>query len=253
MTLAERWRRLGLFERCLLGSLLAHMLPFLLGNRLHLPSFDLAPVEIDLTSPLPGDGRAPKLGAPKRLIENAPAVAPKPAEEAIPKDVVVPPTPPKEWTVPKDAGVQRQAPVVPPPPTEKITPGGAPEGTGTSPIPGGRGQGADYGAPNGTGTGGSPTDVSPPRLLNGDELRRNLRKFYPEAERSAGREGSVLVYVRVGEDGSVAGVDVKVSAGAAFDEAAIKVAKLMKFAPATRHGTAVPVKITAPIVFRLED
>ena len=81
MTLAERWERLGLYERCLLGSLVLHLLPLLLGNRIRMP-FELDPVEIDLTSPLPGDGRAAKLGAPKRLIENAPAVAPKPAEGA---------------------------------------------------------------------------------------------------------------------------------------------------------------------------
>lgn len=252
MTLAERWQRLGLYEKCLLGSVLVHILPFLLGQRLNLPGFDLPAVEIDLTSPLPGDGRAAKLGAPKRLIENAPVVAPKPADAPIPEDVVVPKQPVKEFTVPDAGKVQPVAPT-PAPPVEEITPGGAAGGTGTSPIPGGRGPGADYGDPNGRGTGGSPPDVVRPRLLNGSELAKILRKFYPENERARNREGSVLMYLHIGADGAVSQADVKVSAGVDFDRAAEKVAKLMKFSPATQNGTAVPVRITAPIVFKLED
>lgn len=250
MTLAERWDRLGLYEKCLLGSFVLHFLPLLLGSRLRLP-LDFEPIEIDLTSPLPGDGRAPKLGAPKRLVPNAPISAPRPADEPIPQDVVVPPKPPKEWALPKTGETPK--PVAPPPPVENITPGGAEGGTGTSAIPGGKGAGSDYGDPNGRGTGGSPSDVSPPRLLNGDDLRRNLRKFYPEEERARGREGAVLVAVHIAADGGVSTVDVLTSSGEAFDSAARRVAALMKFAPATRGGAAVPVKITAPIVFKLED
>lgn len=251
MTLTERWERLDYYDRCLAVSLAVHLLPFLLAGRLNLPSFDTPPIEIDLTSPLPGDGRAPKLGAPKRLIPNAPVTAPRPADEPIPENVVVPKQPVKEWTLPAPGDKPKE--VLPPPPAENITPGGAEGGTGTSPIPGGRGLGADYGDPNGRGTGGSPPDVSPPRLLNGDELRKNLRRFYPENERARGREGAVLMYVRIAVDGTVAGAEVKSSAGAEFDAAAQKVAQLMRFAPATRNGSAVPVKITAPIVFKLED
>lgn len=252
MTLAERWNRLDLYERALAVSAVMHLLPLLLGSRLALVSLDLPSIEIDLTSPLPGDGRAPKLGAPKRLIPNAPVTTPLPAEQPIPKDVVVPPQPQKEWVAPVP-GESPKAPVAPPPPVENVTPGGAEGGTGTSPIPGGSGQGSDYGDPNGRGTGGSPQDVLPPRLLNREELARNLRKFYPEEERARGREGAVLAFVHIAADGTVGEVDVKVSAGDAFDAAAVKVAKLMRFAPATRHGSAVPVKIRVPIEFKLRD
>lgn len=237
------------FERCVVASLGVHLALFLLGAHLPLGSSEGPPaVEIDLTSPLPGNGGAAKLGAPKRLVPNAPAVAPKPAEEPIPANPVVTPQPPKDWTLPGP-----NTKTVTPPPATPVTPGGAISGTGTSPLPDGRGQGANYGDPNGRGDGGSPVDVVPPKLLNGDELRRNLRKFYPEAERQAGREGSVLMFVHIGADGGVSQADVKVSAGAAFDAAAQQVAKLMRFAPATRSGAPVAVKVTVPIVFQLKD
>jgi protein TonB len=237
------------FERCVVASLGIHLAFFLLGG--HLPNWSSeAPpaVEIDLTSPLPGNGGAAKLGAPKRLVPNAPAVAPKPAEEPLPANPVVTPQPPKDWTLP---GPNTKT-ITPPPPTP-VTPGGAISGTGTSPLEGGRGPGANYGDPNGRSDGGSPVDVAPPKLLNGDELRRNLRRFYPEAERQAGREGSVLMFVHIGADGSVSQADVKVSAGASFDAAAEQVAKLMRFSPATRAGAPVAVKVTVPIVFQLKD
>jgi TonB family protein len=225
-----------------------HGLLFLFAGGFHIPSFPTSTVEIDLTSPLPGDGRAPKLGAPKRLVPNAPIVEPKPAEEPIPEKIPAVIQPPKDWVLPgPDTKKVIAAPVNP------ITPGGAAGGTGTSPIPGGSGVGADYGVPNGRGTGGSPGDVVPPKLLNGDELRRNMRRFYPENERTAGHEGAVLVAVHIGADGAVSAIDILTSAGAAFDEAAQKIANLMRFEPAKRQGQAVAVKIKAPIIFRLKD
>ncbi len=237
------------FERCIAASLGIHLVLFMLGG--HFPvGLGEAPsaVEIDLTSPLPGNGAAPKLGAPKRLVPNAPPVAPKPAEEPIPAKPVVTPQPPKDWTLP-GKNTKAVAPPAPPP----VTPGGAVNGTGTAAIPGGRGEGFNYGSPNGSLAGGSPIDVTKPVLLNADELRKNLRKFYPEAERQAGHEGSVMLYVHIDASGAVSAADVKLSSGQAFDAAAQQVAKLMKFKPATRGGQAVAVVIAAPIVFRLQD
>lgn len=240
------------FEYCLAASLAAHLAFFVLGGRFHLPSFEgPPPVEIDLTSPLPGNGMAPKLGAPKRLVPNAPPVAPKPVEAPIPENIPkLPPQPPKDWTLP---GPNTKKVLPAPPPTPTITPGGAAGGTGTAAIPGGHGAGFNYGDPNGSLNGGSPNDVLPPRLLNRDDLGRIMRQFYPEDERRAGHEGSVYLYVHIGADGAVSAADVKISAGASFDAAARKVAKLMRFAPATRQGSPVAVVIAAPIVFKLKD
>jgi TonB family protein len=92
-----------------------------------------------------------------------------------------------------------------------------------------------------------------PRLLNRDELVKNIRRFYPEAERRAGREGTVTVHVHLNRDGRVAGADIARSAGDLFDEAAQKVVASARFSPARRGDRAVSVKFVQSIDFRLED
>lgn len=231
------------FRRCLEISLGLHILFFLLASGLPRPGF-LVPVEVDLTYPFIGTGPA-KLGAPKLEVPGAKGPI-LPAEN--PNTAPVKPQPPKDWVLPGPKTETIEKPAPPPP-----TPGGAQGGTGTSPLPGGSGEGADYGAPNGTGDGGAPL-LSMPRLLNRDEVLRNLRRFYPEIERRRGHEGTVLVKIHIGVDGSVGGVDVLVSAGAAFDAAAKEVAKLMRFAPAIgRNGSPIAVKISQSMVFQLRD
>ena len=91
-----------------------------------------------------------------------------------------------------------------------------------------------------------------PRLLNRDELLANLRRFYPESERRAGREGSVLATLHIGVDGRVDPVEIAQSAGTAFDAAAKEVAKRMKFSPAIGRNGPVPVKLNQAIIFRLD-
>jgi len=81
----------------------------------------------------------------------------------------------------------------------------------------------------------------------------NLRRFYPESERRIGREGTVLLTLRIGPDGTVGPVEVAQSAGAAFDNAAKAVAFLMRFAPAEGQAGPVPVKISQAMVFRLTE
>lgn len=231
------------YKRCLAASAGLHALLLIAGRGL--PPMRVPPptMEIDLTSPFPGDGPA-KLGRPKPKVPDAPAAPPKPAQP----DEVLPPVPQRtpEWALPgpETRKVQPQAPLP--------TPGGAEGGTGTSPLDGGVGDGADYGSKHGLGTGGSPP-IERPKLLNLDEVLRNLRRFYPESERRAGREGAVRVNIHIGSDGSITGVDVAASGGAAFDEAAEKVARLMRFAPARSQAGPVAVVIGQDMVFRLTD
>lgn len=92
-----------------------------------------------------------------------------------------------------------------------------------------------------------------PRLLNREELLKNIRRFYPEEERRAGREGSVTVHVHLNRDGRVAGAEVAKSAGPLFDAAAQKVVASALFSPARRGDRAVAVKFVQTIDFRLED
>jgi TonB family protein len=239
---------------------LALLLPRILG---WLASGPPPPIEIEITSPFLGDGPA-KLGAPKAFVpgkiapvnataEKAPE-APKP-----PTAATKPPEPPKDWVLPNP-----NTKIVPPPPAPAATgaangsgslttPGGAAGGEGTAAKVGGSGEGSDEGVVGGHGHGGTPL-LAFPKLLNRDEVLANLRRFYPEAERRAGREADVLVMIHIGADGSVGGVDLSRSSGPTFDEAAQKVGRLMRFSPAIGlNGKPVPVRMPQSVQFRLTN
>ncbi len=234
------------WRQCLLISAAFHGLLLVWGLHLRRALPSNFPVEVDLTSPLIGTGPK-KLGAPKRKVSNAPPVLPKPAPKTPPPPT--PPKTPKTWTLPS----KETQKTIPLPPQKQPTPGGTKTGTGTSPLTGGSGKGANYGSPKGTGNGGSPAGIIPPKLLNLNEVLKNLRKYYPEAERRAGKEASVLVAIHIGIDGSVTGVDILTPAAKDFNNAAQKVASLMKFSPARNAQGPVPVKIAQQIIFRLEN
>ena len=92
------------------------------------------------------------------------------------------------------------------------------------------------------------------KALNRDELLANLRRFYPEVERRAGREGAVRVKLHIGADGKVDPVEISFSGGTAFDIAAREVGRRMRFSPAIGlDGSPVPVGMPQDILFRLED
>lgn len=233
----------GLFKRCLAASLALHaglwFLAYWKG-----PRRSAAPYEIDLTATsfLGGTGPA-KLAAPKKLIPGAKGPA-LPAEEPLP---VRDERKQKEWVAPNAQTQKLEKPQ-----EETATPGGAVDGTGTAAKTGGEGSGSNYGVPGGTGDGGADL-VALPRLLNGEEVRANLRRFYPESERRAGREGRVLVHLHIDAEGRVSPVDVVDSAGPAFDAAAQAVARLMRFSPALGRSGPVAVKLPQSIIFRLQD
>lgn len=92
-----------------------------------------------------------------------------------------------------------------------------------------------------------------PQLLNLTDLKTILRKLYPESERTEGREGTVVLDLHVDEDGNVTSAEVVKSAGAAFDEAAVRAAKLLRFSPAFLGSRRVPVKLRQAIQFKIED
>ena len=211
------------------------------------PHFDSTPpLEIEIISPFLGDGPA-KLGAPQPFVPGAPAKV-NVTPEAPPTPARKAPEPPKDWTLPGPSTKALETPAPPAP-----TPGGAVGGTGTAAKVGGSGEGSDEGVPGGTGHGGTPLSALP-RLLNRDEVISHLRRFYPEAERRAGREADVIVAIHIGQDGIVGSVDVVNSGGRSFDEAALKVGRLMRFSPAMDlRGKPVAVRLPQPIQFRLTD
>lgn len=233
-----------LFQRCLAASLALHGGLWLLSRW---KGFRSAPeIEIDLTATsfLGGTGPA-KLGAPKLLVPKAKGPA-LPSETKTPLPAQAERKPP-DWVAPGPETKKLEKP-----PEEAATPGGAVGGTGTAAKTGGSGQGSDYGVPGGRGDGGADL-VALPRLLNGDEVRASLRRFYPESERRAGREGKVLVHLHIDSQGRVDPIDVVDSAGPAFDGAARAVARLMRFSPAMGRLGPVAVKLPQSIVFRLQD
>lgn len=91
-----------------------------------------------------------------------------------------------------------------------------------------------------------------PRLLNLDELQANIRKYYPAAERRAGKESHVTLTLDIGVDGAVSNIRVATSGGADFDAAAQKAARAMRFAPATKAGAPVAVEINEGIDFQTD-
>jgi len=238
---------------------LALLLPGLLHLMTEAPP---PPMEIEITSPFLGDGPA-KLGAPKAFVPGKIAPVNATADKALvpvvaPPPATKPPEPPKDWVLPGPSTKVLETPKAAATGAEngtgtQTTPGGAPGGEGTAAKTGGSGEGSDDGVPGGHGHGGTPL-LAFPKLLNLDEVLANLRRLYPESERRAGREADVSVVIHIGADGNVGNVDVKVSANPAFDAAAQKVGKLMRFSPAIGlNGQPVPVRLPQPIQFRLEN
>ncbi|MGI9626384.1 MAG: energy transducer TonB [Longimicrobiales bacterium] len=125
---------------------------------------------------------------------------------------------------PTDAEVWRDAPGFPPPPVVEGPVGGHPVWTG-------------------------PVQVQP-RLENRAEIARALEAYYPPLLRDAGIGGSVHVAFFVISDGTVADRRIHAPSGhAALDEAALKVADLMRFSPAMNREKPVSVWVALPIEF----
>ncbi|MBI4060337.1 MAG: TonB family protein [Elusimicrobia bacterium] len=214
----------------------------------HLSWNSTPPFEVEIISPFLGDGPA-KLGAPKAFVPGVPAkVNVAPERPVVPRPAQKPPEPPKDWTLP---GPKTKVVETPEPPA--ATPGGAVGGAGTAAKTGGSGEGSDEGVPGGMGHGGTPLKELP-RLLNREEVMAGLKRLYPESERQAGREGTVVITIHLGTDGLVSSSDIARAASPAFDEAAKKVGALMRFSPAIGlNGRPVPVRMPQEVRFKLTD
>ncbi|MBI5211134.1 MAG: TonB family protein [Elusimicrobia bacterium] len=236
-----------LFRACIAVSFVFHVLFFsALGKGKPMSVLLPDPIEIDLTKPFGGPAN---LAAPKRLVPWARPGPNIPTESVVPAPVEEKPALPKDWTLP-GSETRKVEPLAQPAPT----PGGTPEGAGTAATPGGAGVGSDTGVPGGTGDGSGSSDIlSFPKLLNRDEIFGMLQRYYPEAERRAGREGTVRLALHIGADGRVTSAEVLESAGAAFDRAAAEVAKFMRFQPAMTRKGPVAVKLPQPVLFQLDD
>lgn len=89
-----------------------------------------------------------------------------------------------------------------------------------------------------------------PGVKNRDELTRAMEREYPPLLRDAGIGGTVLVHFFIDEEGVVQNALVAESSGhTALDEAALKIAPIIRFTPALNRDKRVPVWIQLPITF----
>jgi TonB family protein len=89
-----------------------------------------------------------------------------------------------------------------------------------------------------------------PEIANRADVQRALESNYPPLLRDAGIGGETLVWFLIDDSGEVADLRINRSSGKpALDDAALAVARTMRFTPARNRGVAVPVWVAIPIVF----
>ena len=172
----------------------------------------------------------------RRAAEPAPpASAPAPADvvAAIPRPTPKPTRPRRTEPAPR-----REAPPAATAPPGEATPGGTGVGEGR-----GSGTGAGDGVGEGSGGGGDA------RVAYG----QSPPPPYPSIARRLGKEGLVMLDVRVGQDGAVLEARVARSSGCGeLDDAARRTVETRwRFVPATRDGRPVEGRASVPIRFRL--
>lgn len=92
-----------------------------------------------------------------------------------------------------------------------------------------------------------------PSTLNRQEVVDALNAEYPPLLRDAGVGGSVRVWFFIDELGRVGEVRLSRSSGhEALDQAALRVARVFRFAPGRNQDVAVPVWVQFPITFQVE-
>jgi protein TonB len=91
-----------------------------------------------------------------------------------------------------------------------------------------------------------------PRLLR-QPSKLEMRALYPEAARREGVEANVKVELLLDETGAVREVRIVEGAAGGFDEAALKLARLLAFSPGLRAGRAVAVRYPWTFKFRLDE
>ncbi len=214
----------SLLWKMILLSFLAHIILFNIG-RFSLIHSAKPTMEIDLTN----FGSIGPKGGGKTASPARPA-PPKAAE--------------KEWVKPKESA--KTLPLTTP---QKFSPvASAPslsKPASTSNPSGGSGG-------NVAGSGAGLNQLSRfPQLINLNDLQIILQRLYPEEARLKHIEATVVLDIHLDTDGRVTSTEIIKSAGSAFDQAAQKAAKLLKFTPAYIGSQPVAVKIRQAIEFKL--
>lgn len=91
-----------------------------------------------------------------------------------------------------------------------------------------------------------------PDLINRQDVGRALEREYPPLLRDAGIGGTARIWFFIDEEGRVQDTRVQESSGQTqLDEAALRVADLMRFTPALNRDQTVPVWVAFPITFQV--
>jgi protein TonB len=90
----------------------------------------------------------------------------------------------------------------------------------------------------------APDCVTMPRAIHAPDPK------YPEDERKARHQGTVVLVIVVGSDGAPRDIKISRALSPEFDKAAIDAVKNWKFTPATRDSKPVAVEIDVQVAFR---
>lgn len=91
-----------------------------------------------------------------------------------------------------------------------------------------------------------------PEITNRSDVQKALEREYPPLLRDAGIGGTVKVWFFIDENGRVKDTRISDSSGhTQLDEAALKVADMMRFTAALNRDKKVPVWVTFPITFQV--
>lgn len=82
---------------------------------------------------------------------------------------------------------------------------------------------------------------------------RTVSPAYPEELRRAGINGIVTVSCTIDEKGNVVDAKVVKATNPAFSSPALEALSHWKFKPAKKAGMAVPIKVSFPIQFKMDQ
>jgi periplasmic protein TonB len=167
------------------------------------------------------------------------------------------PVPPDhDWT-PHDPNLQHQvAPAAPSAPAAAAPAETTSDDTPHFTIAIGTGESDAHGLVSSSGTAPSQADPAAPfaeqEVDGAARLVRGVVPAYPTSARADGVEGDVRVELVVGLSGAVESARVVRGVGHGLDEAALRAAQQFRFAPATKGGAAVRVRMAWSVEFRLQ-
>ncbi len=82
---------------------------------------------------------------------------------------------------------------------------------------------------------------------------RTVRPEYPDELRRAGISGVVTISCTIDEKGNVVDPKVVKASNTAFSSPALDALSRWKFKPAKKGGNAVPIKVSFPIQFKMDQ